>query len=54
MAASFADAAAVNPNGIKTLLGNGLITFSIKIHAVFSNGPKGLHKNRPDCPILCN
>ena len=54
IAASFADAAAVNPNGIKTLLGNDLITFSIKIHAVFSNGPKSLHKNPPDCPILCN
>ena len=54
MAASFADAAAVNPNGIKTLLGNDLITFSIKIYVVFSNGPKSLHKNPPDCPILCN
>ena len=27
MPASAADAAAVNPNGIKTLLANGLITF---------------------------
>ena len=37
---SAADAAAVNRNGIKTLL--GLITFSIKGHQVFSSGPKSL------------
>ena len=29
--ASAADAAAVNPRGIKTLLANGLITFSIMV-----------------------
>ena len=29
--ASVADAAAVNPRGIKTLLANGLITFSIMV-----------------------
>ena len=54
IAASVADAAAVNPNGIKTLLANGLSTFPIKGNPVFSNGPKSLPKNPPDCPILCN
>ena len=44
-AASAADAAAVNPNGIKTLLANGLHTFPIKGNPVFSNGPKSLPKN---------
>ena len=36
--ASAADAAAVNPKGIETLLANGLITFFINGHPVFSNG----------------
>ena len=52
--ASVADAAAVNPNGIKTLLAKGLSTFRIKGNPVFINGPKSLPKNSPDCPILCN
>ena len=47
-------AAAVNPNGIKMLLANGFNTFFIKGNAVFSNGPKGLPRNPPDCLILCN
>ena len=34
--------------------GNGLSTFFIKGNPVFSNGPKSLPKNSPDCPILCN
>ena len=42
------------PNGIKTLLANGLRTFPIKGNAVFSNGSKGLPKNLLDCPIWCN
>ena len=54
IAAPVADAGAVNPNGIKTLLANGLSTFPIKGNPVFSNGPKSLPKNPPDCPILCN
>ena len=53
IAASVADAAAVNPNRIKALLANGLSTFPIKGNAVFSNGPKGLLRNPPDCLILC-
>ena len=40
-----ADVAAVNPNGIKTLLANGLITLLIKGNPVFSNGPKSLPRN---------
>ena len=29
----------------------GLSAFFIKIKPVFSNGPKSLPKNAPDCPI---
>ena len=54
IAASVADAAAVNPDGIKTLLANGLSTFLIKGKPVFGNCPKTLPKNPRDCPILCN
>ena len=43
-AASVANAAAVNPNGIKTLLANGLSTFPIKDNPIFSNGTKSLPK----------
>ena len=46
--ASFADAAAVNPNGIKTVLANGSSTFPIKDNPLFSNGPESLPKNSPD------
>ena len=42
--ASAADATAVNPNGIKTLLANGLITFFINGNPVFNNGPRNLPK----------
>ena len=42
--ASAADAAAVNPKGIKKLLANGLITSDIKGNPVFSNGPSNLPK----------
>ena len=41
-AVSIADATVVNPNGIKTLLANGLNAFLIKGNPVFSNGPKSL------------
>ena len=43
-------AAAVNPNGIKTLSANRLSTFPIKGNLVFSNGPK----NPADSTTLCN
>ena len=52
--ASVTDAATVNPDGIETLLANGLSTFPIKGNSVFGNGPKSLPKNPPDCPILSN
>ena len=51
--ASVADAVAVNPNGIKTLLlAKGLSIFPIKGISVFSNCLKSLPKNPPDCYIL--
>ena len=46
--ASAADAAAVFPKGIKTLLGNGLITFFINGNPVFSKGPSNLPRNHPN------
>ena len=54
VAASIADAVDVNPNGIKTLLANGLSTFFMKDNPVFSDGPKNIPKNLPNCFILCN
>ena len=54
IAVSVADAAAVNSNGIKTLLASGLRIFIIESDQVFSNGPKILTKNSPDCHILSN
>ena len=45
---SAADAAAVNPKGIKTLLANGLITFFVNGNPVFRNRPSNLPKNPPD------
>ena len=52
--ASAADAAAVNPKGINTLLANGLIKFFIYGNPVFSNGPSNLSKNPPDCITFDN
>ena len=49
--ASAADAASVNPKGIKTLLANSLITFFINGNPVFSNEPSNLIRNPPDCII---
>ena len=48
-----ADAAVVNPNGIKALLANGLSTFFINNNPDFSNGTKSLPKSPPNCLILC-
>ena len=50
---SAADAAAVNPKAIKTLLANGLITLFINGNPVFSNGPNNLLRNS-DCIIFDN
>ena len=44
----------INPNGIKTLLANGLSTFFNKGKPALDNGSISLPKNLPDCPILCN
>ena len=52
--ASPADAAAVNPNEIRTLLANGFITFFIKGSPVFNNGPRSLPRNPPDYINLDN
>ena len=50
--ASAADTAAVNPNGIKTLLASDLITFFINGIPTFSNRPRSQPRNTPDCIIL--
>ena len=52
--ASAANAAAINPKGIKTLLASGLITFYINGNPVFSNGPSNLPRNPRNCIILDN
>ena len=52
--ASVADATDVNPNGIETLLANGVSTFPIKSKPVFTNGPKSLRKSLLDCPFSCS
>ena len=52
VSAAAAAAATVNPNGIKTLLGNGLIIFFINDNPVFNNKPRKLTRNPPDCIIL--
>ena len=44
----------VNPNGIKTLLANGLIKFFINGNPVFTNGPRRLTRNPLNCIILDN
>ena len=47
--ASAAENAAVNPEGINTLLVNGVITFFVSGNPVFNKGPSNLPKNPPDC-----
>ena len=54
IAASITDADTYNPNGIKTLLANGLSLFFNKSKPVLSNCSRSLSKYCPDCPILCN
>ena len=49
---SAADAAAVNPNGIKGPLANDLSTFFINGDSIFNNGPRSLTRNSPNCTIL--
>ena len=45
---SAADAAAVNPYGIKVVLANGLSRFFINGKPAFMNGPKCILKNPSD------
>ena len=52
--ASAANAAAVNPNGTKTLLAYGWITLFINGNPVFNNGRSSLPRNPRDCIILDN
>ena len=52
ISASAADAAAVNPEGINTLLDNGVITFFINGNPVFNKGLSNLPKTPPDCIIF--
>ena len=52
VAASTADAAVVNPNGIKTLLVSCVSTFLADGKPVFNNGPRSLARNPPDSMIL--
>ena len=47
--ASAADAATVNPNGVKTLLANVLGIFFINGNPVFNNRPRSLPRNPPAC-----
>ena len=51
-AATAAAATAVNPNGIKKLLGNDVSTFFINEEPVFNNGPRVLPKNSPQSICL--
>ena len=48
---SAADSAAVNPNGIKTLLANGVSTFLIIGKLTFTNGSRNTSRNT-GCTIL--
>ena len=50
--ASAVDVAAVNHNGNKTLIANGLVTFFINGSPAFNNEPRSLPRNPPDCIIL--
>ena len=52
--ASTTNAAAVNTNGIKSILANGLIIFFTNGNPVFSNAPRSLPINPADCIILNN
>ena len=52
--ASAADAASVNPNGIKTLLASGLSTFFINGKPAFGNGPRTVPRDSPVFTVLDN
>ena len=50
--ASATNDAAVNSNGIKMLLDNGLIIFFNNGQPTFLNGPRSLSNNPTDCIVL--
>ena len=54
IAESVAEVAAVNTNGTKILFADGLSIFFIKGKPVFSDGPRSLPKNPPNCAVLDN
>ena len=54
IAVSVAGVGVVDSNSIKTHLTNGFSTFFIESKPFFSNCPKSLSRNSPDCLILCN
>ena len=54
IAVSVAGVGVVDSNSIKTLLTDGFATSFIESNPVFSNCPKSLSRNSPDCLILCN
>ena len=49
---SAADAVTFNSNGTKTLLANVLSTLAVKGQAGFSNVPRSISRNPPNCTIL--
>ena len=52
IAATVADAAIVHPNGIRTLLANGVSPFFINGKSAFINGANSIPRNSPNCTIL--
>ena len=54
IAASVADAAAINPKDTRTLLASGLIAFPIKGKPVFVKCQRSLPQNPTNCTILGN
>ena len=54
IAASVADAAAINPKDTRTLLASGLIAFPIKGKPVFVKCQRSLPQNPTNCTILDN
>ena len=52
IAATVADAAIVHPNGIRTLLANGVSLFFINGKSTFINGPRSIPGNSPNCTML--
>ena len=45
-------ATVINPNGMSTLLANGVSTFFINGELNFTSGPRSLPRNLPGCIIF--